>query len=59
MSSNKSDINKEILEKIQESEKGENIKKFIIDALQFEYDNDSKSNPQFRETYRKLINENK
>lgn len=48
-------INKEILNKINELNESENIKKFIIDALIWEYDNIDEKKPRVTSKYDSLI----
>ena len=55
MSSNKSDINQEILNKVNSSNQSENVKSFIREALEFEYNNITQNKPRFSEEYKRLV----
>lgn len=53
----KSDINIQILDKIDSCDESDEIKKFIKDALEFEYEHVDERKVDFRKDYEKLINE--
>lgn len=54
-----SDINQDILDKIKNSSQPENIKGFLYEILDLEYDHIDESNPQLKKEYVKLINQYK
>jgi hypothetical protein len=51
----KTDINKDILNKIENCNEPENIKNFLKDALQLEYDVNDQSKPNLKKKYIKMI----
>ena len=55
----KSDINPNIIEKIRESSQPENVKEFLYDILELEYEKIDETNAKFKEDYLKLINQYK
>lgn len=54
-SENKSDINPEILAKIEKSDQLENVKKFLNEALQLEYDYMDYSKPRLKKKYSDMV----
>ena len=55
----KSDINPNILEKIDRSSQPENMKQFLHEILELEYEKLDESNPKLKGAYVKLIKEYK
>ena len=54
-----SDINPKIIEKIRGSSQPENVKEFLYDILELEYEKIDETNAKFKEDYLKLINQYK
>ena len=55
----KSDINLNIIEKIRESSQPENVKEFLYDILELEYEKIDEANAKLKDDYIKLINQYK
>lgn len=55
----KSDINPNILEKIKQSSQPDNVKEFLYDILELEYEKLDESNPKLKDQYIRLINQHK
>ena len=55
----KADINPKIIEKIRESSQPENVKEFLYDILELEYDKIDEANAKLKDDYLKLINQYK
>lgn len=55
----KSDINPNIIEKIRESSQPENVKEFLYDILELEYEKIDEANAKLKDDYIKLINQYK
>ena len=55
----KADINPKIIEKIRESSKSENVKEFLYDILELEYEKIDETNAKLKDDYIKLINQYK
>ena len=51
----KHEINKEILEKIDEADVDENVKEFIRKALKWEYEKMDEQKPRFTKKYDSLV----
>ena len=51
----KHEINKEILDKIDESNESENVKNFIIKALEWEYEKIDEQKPRSTKKYDNLV----
>ena len=49
------EINKEIIDKIKNSSQTTEVKEFLYEILEFEYDHIDESNPRFKETYKNAI----
>ncbi len=49
------DINPEILKKIKESSQPENIKQFLYEILDLEYEHSDEKNPKLKNPYHKFI----
>ena len=55
----KSEINPNILKKIESSSQSENMKKFLLKILELEYDKLDENQPKLKEDYVKLIDKYK
>lgn len=55
----KSEINPDILKKIENSSQSENMKKFLFKILELEYDKLDETNPKLKDDYVKLVNKYK
>lgn len=55
----KSDINPNIIEKIRDSSQPENVKEFLYDVLELEYEKIDEANAKLKDDYIKLINQYK
>lgn len=55
----KSEINPDILKKIENSSQPESMKKFLFKILELEYDKLDENNPKLKEDYVKLIDKYK
>lgn len=53
------DINPDILEKIENCSQEDNVKNFIFELLDLEYDKRDESKPIMKKKYRKLIDQYK
>lgn len=51
-----SDINPNIVKKIKNSSESENLKNFLYEILELEYDHIDETKPQLKKDYFKLIN---
>lgn len=49
------EINPEILEKIKNSSQPENVKQFLYEVLDIEYDKSDESQPRVKKEYNELI----
>lgn len=51
----KSNINKQILDKVYETDVSEGLKEFIVSSLEFEYDHIEESRVDYKKFYKKLV----
>ena len=51
----KSDINPEILDKIKKNSSSTNVKEFLFEVLEFEYNHINESQPRFKDNYVKYV----
>lgn len=58
-STSNSEINPNILEKVRESDAPENVKEFLFDILELEYEKLDENNARLKDAYIKRINEYK
>ena len=58
-STSNSEINPNILEKVRESSAPENVKEFLFDILELEYEKLDENNARLKDAYIKRINEYK
>lgn len=58
-STSNSEINPNILEKVRESDAPENVKEFLFDILEIEYEKLDENNARLKDAYIKRINEYK
>ena len=55
----RSDINPNIIEKIRNGSQPENVKEFLYDVLELEYEKIDETNAKLKDDYLKLINQYK
>lgn len=51
----KAELNPDILNKIEQSSVSKNIKDFLLEVLEFEYDHIDEAQPRFKDAYTKSI----